>query len=80
MPKAMDVASVIDEFKSAISHIYNELHQLEQQVSRLEVKDNQKVTPSQDPIGIFKFKKTITLEKYLTKRGYEHLNGPKKHL
>ena len=80
MTKSVDVISVIDEFKSAISHIHNELHQLEQQVSKLEVKGNQKPATSPDPIAIFKFKNTIALEKYLAKRGYEYLNDQKEHL
>ncbi len=80
MTKSAEVTSVIDEFKSTISHIYDELHQLEQQVSKLEIKGNQKPTTSQDPIGIFKFKKTVALEKYLVKRGYEYLNDQKEHL
>ena len=46
----------IVKVKDVINHIYSDLHQLEQQVSQLGEKSSSRKF-SQDPVGIFKFKK-----------------------
>ena len=64
----------IVKVKDVINHSSSDLHQLEREVSQLGEKSSSRKF-SQDPVGIFKFKKVIEMERYLTKRGYEYLNG-----
>ena len=69
--------SVVEKVKSVIDHIYSDLHRLEHEMSVLEQEKDifRKSKRDQGPIGIFRLKKPVDLDKYLTKRGYEFLNG-----